>query len=81
MEKRKPSIENIVNNIIITLYGDKWNYNYSGKYFIMYIIVESLCYTPETNVNHTSIKKNKSKKVNSAIRANETNQSSACDSD
>lgn len=36
------------------------NYTYQSEHFIMYIIIESLCYTPETNiilyVNNTSIK-------------------------
>lgn len=36
------------------------NYAYCGEHFVMYIKVESLCGTPETNiilyVNHTSIK-------------------------
>lgn len=36
------------------------NYTYWDKHFIMYIMVKSVCCTPETNmlldVNHTSIK-------------------------
>ena len=39
------------------------NYTYYGEHFIVYVIVESLCCIPETNVglhvNYTSIKKNR----------------------
>ena len=39
------------------------NYTYCDKHFMMYIIVKSLCCTPETNIiffiSHTSIKKKK----------------------
>ena len=52
---------NIGSDIVITLYGDRSNYTYPGDHFIMYINVESLCYTPETNitpyVSNISIKK------------------------
>lgn len=45
------------------------NYNYCGKHFLMYIIVKSACYVPETtiilSINYTSVKKSKGIKVNS----------------
>lgn len=31
------------------------NYTYQGERFVMYIIVESLCHTPETNDNMSII--------------------------
>ena len=56
----KYTIENIINNNIILLYGDG-NYTYCGEDCIMYRTIES-CSTPETNttlyINYTSIKKN-----------------------
>lgn len=45
----KYELGNIVNNIVITLYGDRYNYIYNGEYFVMHIIVRSLCFTSETN--------------------------------
>ena len=44
------SIGNAVNNIVITLDGDKWLLVYHGDYFVVYINVEPLCCTPETNI-------------------------------
>ena len=43
------NIENIVNNIIITLVTDGY-WAYFGDHFVRYIHVESLCYTLETNI-------------------------------
>ena len=43
------SMKNIVNNIIITLYGDRWLLYFLRRAFLMHINVESLCCTPETN--------------------------------
>lgn len=52
----KYSIENVVNNVVIMLYG---NYTYLGKHCIRYRIVELLCCITETNgalnVNYTSV--------------------------
>lgn len=39
----KYSRESMVNNIVITLYG---NYTYRGEHFVMYTNVKSLCCTP-----------------------------------
>lgn len=42
-------IENIVNNIIITLVTDgTWTYH--GDHFVMYKNIEFLCYALETNI-------------------------------
>ena len=50
----------MVNDIIITLYGDRWLLAYCGDHFIMYINVKLKCSVPETNiilyVNYVSIK-------------------------
>lgn len=38
------------------------NYTYCGEHLVIYIIVKSLCYTPETNtlyINYVSVKKKK----------------------
>lgn len=43
----KFSIENIISNIISTLYGDNSNYAYRGEYLLMFIIVKTLYYTTE----------------------------------
>ena len=55
------SIRDIVNNTIIILYGDRWLLTYLGDSFMMYLNIESLCGTLETNIilyiNYTSIKK------------------------
>ena len=57
-EDEKYSLENIVNNTVITLYSDRWQLHVC-ELCIMYRIVESLCCTSETNitlyVKHTSI--------------------------
>ena len=37
------SMENIANNFVITMYGDKW-------YLTMYKNTKSLCCTPESNI-------------------------------
>ena len=70
------SIGNIVNGIIIALYGNKDNYPPGeGEHIITYRVVELLCCTTETNValyiNYTSInrstamtKKGSRKRVN-----------------
>ena len=42
-------IENIVNNIIITLVTDG-NWTYHGDHFVMYKNIELLCCTPETSM-------------------------------
>ena len=42
------SMENIVNNFVITLYGDKW-------YLTMYKNIESLCCTLESNTIFVSV--------------------------
>ena len=42
------SIENIVNNFVITLYGDKW-------YLSMYKNIESLYCTLESNIIFVSV--------------------------
>ena len=46
----KYSIENIVNNIVITVCGARGVLDLSGEHFISYIKVESLCCTPDTNI-------------------------------
>ena len=47
-------------NIIITLYGDRWLQIYDRDHLIMYIKIESLCYTPEINtilyINYIKLK-------------------------
>ena len=53
------SIGNIVNNILITLHGDRWKLGLYSDRFVMYKNIKSLCCTPEINVNYTSIKKRK----------------------
>lgn len=58
-------IENIVNNIVTSLYGDRWYPDFRGDDFIIHVNVEPLCCTPETNkilyVNYTSIKKGRTR--------------------
>ena len=44
------SIENTVNNIVITLYGTVGTQTYYGGHFIMSKNTKPLCYTPETNI-------------------------------
>ena len=54
------SIRNVMNNMVITLYGDRWLLDYRGDHFIMHANVKSLCRTPETNIilyNCISIKR------------------------
>lgn len=42
----KYNIGSMVNNTIITSYGEnKWNYTYCGEHFMVHIIVQSLLYT------------------------------------
>lgn len=51
------------------LHGDD---TYCGEHFVMYMIVESLCRTSETNiilhVDHTSIKKREKKEKKTAFK-------------
>ena len=42
------SMENIANNFVITMYGDKW-------YLTMYKNTKSLCCTPESNIIFESV--------------------------
>lgn len=60
---KRHSMNNIVSDIVIALYGD----SYSGRHSIMCILVKSLCGTFETNVtlcvSHTQILKIKKKNI------------------
>ena len=52
-------IGNIVNNIVTTLYGDRWQWSYCGDHYIIYKNTKSLYWTPKINivyVNYNSIK-------------------------
>ena len=55
------STANMVNNIVITLDVADGSWNQHSDHFIMYVNVEPLRFTPETNVilyvNYISIKK------------------------
>ena len=51
---------NMFNNTAITMQTDGYQ-TYHGEYFVMYVNIESLCRTPETDIvlsNYTSIKIN-----------------------
>ena len=58
-------IENTVNNIVTSLYGDRWYWSSCSDHFIMYKNMEALGCTSETNiilyVNYNSIKNNSRK--------------------
>lgn len=51
---------NVVSNIVLTVYGDRWQLDLCDDHLEMYTNVESLCSMSETNiilyVNSTSIK-------------------------
>lgn len=48
------SMRNEVDNVTVILYGGRWLLDLHGDHFTVYLIVSSLCCTPEANIMYVN---------------------------